>query len=138
MRKGLFVIFAVMVVALGILLVNQSTVNAQKCQVVTIHDGEDAVTLHPSTIVISKGTCVIWVNWSTTTDVNIVFKEGKACEDVVEASMDFKLDQDNCFISNVALTKGGSASLVFEKSGTIYYEAKSTKEEEVTGTIIVK
>ena len=138
MGRRLFFIFAAIVVGLGILLVNHSTVNAQECKVVTIHDGEDAITLHPSTIVISKGTCVIWVNWSTKTDVSIVFKEGKACEDVVEASMDFKLDQDSCFITNVALTKGGTASLVFEKSGTIYYEAKTTMGGESTGTIIVK
>jgi plastocyanin len=138
MGKRLFVIFAVLVAGLGILMVNQPAVNAQECQVVTIHDGEDTITLHPSTIAISKGTCVIWVNWSTTTDVHIAFLDGKKCEDVVEASMDFKLDNDSCFISNVALTKGGTASLVFEKTGTIYYEAKTTKGGNVTGTIIVK
>jgi plastocyanin len=138
MGKRLFIIFTVIAVGLGILFVNQPTVNAQESQIITIHDGEDSVTIHPKTVTISKGTCVIWLNWSTTTDVNIAFEQGKVCKDVVEASMDFKLDKESCFISNVILTKGGTASLVYEKEGSFDYAAKSKDGKAVNGKIIVQ
>ena len=138
MGKSLFFIFAVLAMAIGMLLFNQTTVNTQECQVITIQDGEESVTLHPSTVTISKGTCVIWVNWSTTTSVNIAFEQGKVCEDVVEASMDFKLDKDNCFISDIIISKGGTASLVYEKEGSFDYAAKPNKGEKVNGKVIVQ
>lgn len=138
MERKLFFVFVVIAVGLGILFVNHPTVDAQECQVITIHDGEDSVIIHPSAVTIAKGTCVIWVNWSTTTEVNIMFEQGKVCKDVVEASMDFKLDKENCFISNLILKKGGTASLVYEKKGSFDYAAKPKEGGKTTGKIIVQ
>jgi plastocyanin len=138
MGKNLFIIFTVIALALGMLFIDQPTVNAEECQIITIHDGENSVTIHPKEVSISKGTCVIWVNWSTTTDINIMFEQGKVCNDVVEASMDFNLDKENCFISNVIITKGGTASLVYEKNGSFDYAAKPREGEKTTGKIIVQ
>ena len=138
MGKNLFIIFTVIAVALGTLFFNQPAVNAEECQIITIHDGENSVTIRPEAVTISKGTCVIWVNWSTKTDVNIMFEQGKVCKDVVEASMNFKLDKENCFISNVIITKGGTASLVYEKDGSFDYAAKPKEGEKATGKIIVQ
>ena len=138
MERKLLFVFVVIAVSLGILFFNLPTVDAQECQVITIQDGENSITLHPGTVTISKGTCVIWVNWSTTTDVKIAFGQGKVCEDVVEASIDFKLDKDNCFISDLIISKGGTASLVYGKEGSFDYAAKPNKGEEVNGKIIVQ
>ena len=138
MGKKLFSLFTLFAVGLGVLFVNQATVNAQECQIITIHDREDSIVLHPETISISKGTCVIWINWSTASEISIMFEQGKVCKDVVQASMNFKLDKENCFISNLILSKGGTASLVYEKPGSFDYEAKTQKGKTVKGKIVVQ
>ena len=138
MKKNLLFIFTILTVGLGMLLVYQPAADAQECIIVRIDDGEKSIRVQPETLNISKGTCVIWVNWSATRKVDIMFEKGKVCEDVVEASMDFKLGEGNCFITKVMLAKGGTASLVYEKEGSFDYVAKPDSGEGVKGKIVVK
>ena len=84
-EKGLFVITdlfreCVMIVFLA----NQETADAQKCRIVRIHQEKGGagtvIRVEPETLHISKGTCVIWINWVKAQEVSVVFREdGKNC-----------------------------------------------------------
>ncbi len=137
MKKVKYVIVIVLALGLGMLFSLQSTVSAQECQIIRINDDGNTIRLVPDSSHVNKGTCVIWVNWSTNSDVNIMFEQGKVCKDVVEASMDFKINKDSCFISNLILTKGGTASLVYEKEGSFDYVAKTMNGQKASGKIVV-
>jgi len=52
--------------------------------------------------------------------------------------MDFKLNKQSCLISKLIITKGGTASLVYEKEGTFEFVAKTGSGKKVKGQIIVK
>ena len=82
MKKRIVLIAAVLALGLGMLFVTHTPINAQECQLISIKDGDKTIRLHPETSHVTKGTCVIWVNWSSR-NVNIMFEEGKVCEDVV-------------------------------------------------------
>ncbi len=139
MKKGFFLAITVFAIGLGTLFITQATVSAQECHLIRIHDREKAIALHPETSQVSKGSCVIWVNWSTTSDVSILFNQGKkVCKDVVEASMDFTLNKESCLISKLIITKGGTASLVYENEETFEFVAKSSSGKDVKGKIVVK
>ncbi|MDY6971969.1 MAG: hypothetical protein SV775_06545 [Thermodesulfobacteriota bacterium] len=134
MNKRIVSIGTALALVLGLLLIGHAPIKAQECQLISIKDGDKTIRLHPVTSHISEGTCVIWVNWSSR-NVNIMFEEGKMCESVVDASMDFKLDENNCFITQVNLSKGDTASLVYEKKGTFEYIAMPESGKKVTGKI---
>ena len=127
----------------GLFLMTHVTISAaDECKIVRIISTVtyQEVSLDPKTLEVDKGTCVIWFNKASKSHVEIAFEEGKkVCEDVVEASMDFKLDEKNCFITTTHIPPFGTASLVFKKEGAYDYVAQiqgtSTK---VKGQIKVK
>lgn len=125
MEKKRFVVTVgfIFILALTFLLVNQDTSNASECRVVRIiaSASYQDVTLDPKTAYVNKGDCVIWFNNAGNSEVQIVFENGKKCTDVVEASMDFKLDENSCLITNTYLPSRGTASLAFDKEGTFDY-----------------
>ena len=60
-----------------------------------------SIRLEPETISISKGTCVIWLNWAAAAqEMKVVFEDGKKCSSVSEASVGFSLDHENCYITS--------------------------------------
>jgi hypothetical protein len=132
-----------LILATGLFLMTYVTISAaDECKIVRIISTVtyQEVSLDPKILEVDKGTCVIWFNKASKSQVEIAFEEGKkVCEDVVEASVDFKLDEKNCFITTTHIPPFGTASLVFKKEGTYDYVAQvqgtSTK---VKGQIKVK
>jgi len=131
-KRLIFAVGLVFVLALTFLLVNQKTLSASECRIVRIIAAASYqdVTLDPQTTFANKGDCVIWYNHAASSGVKIIFKEGKKCTDVVEASMDFKLDEENCLITKSYIPPLGTASFVFDKEGSFDYVA------EVKGTAL--
>ena len=147
-KKQLIAIGISFVFIMFFLLINTGIVNAQEareelaqkenCQIIRIYkDTEKRVRIEEQTTTIPKGGCVIWVNWSPTQKVDITFEEGKKCEDIVDASSDFQLNNKGCFISHLILPKGETASLVFKKEGTFDYVVTPVGGEKTKGKIIV-
>ena len=140
-KRLVFMIGFVFVLASTFLLAIQSVSNASECRVVRIiaFAQYQDVQLDPKTSFINKGDCVIWFNNAAQSEVQIMFEDGKVCRDVVEASMDFKLDEKNCFITNTYLRPRGTASLAFTKEGSFDYivEVKGTSLK-IKGKIKVK
>lgn len=136
-----FTIGLVFVLALTFFLAKQSISNASECRIVRIlaFAQYQNVTLDPKTSYINEGDCVIWFNNASRSDVKIIFEDGKVCTDVVEASMDFKLDEKDCFITKTYIQPRGTASLAFSKKGSFDYivEVKGTALK-IKGKITVR
>ena len=142
MKKKLFFALAlVFVFSLTFLLVKQETSNASECRIVRIiaFKSYQNVTLDPKTRYINKGDCVIWFNNAAKSEVGITFENAKECTDVVEASMDFKIDEKNCLVTKAYIPTRGTASFVFDKEGSFNYiaEVKGTSLR-IKGTIQVR
>ena len=131
-KKFVFMVGFIFILALTFLLAKQSISNASECRIVRIISfaSDQNLTLTPDTSYINKGDCVVWFNNVAGTDVQIVFENGKECTDTVEASMDFKLDENSCLVTKTHIPPRGTASFVFDKAGSFDYIA------EVTGTAL--
>ena len=132
-RKKLFPIVALsLILVITFIVANQAISSASECRVVRVlaFKSYQDVTLDPKTTYAKKGDCVIWFNNAGKSAVKIIFKDGKTCADVVEASMDFKLDENSCLITKTHIPNRGTASFVFDKAGSFDYIA------EVTGTAL--
>ena len=132
-KKLLISLGLALVFAVGLLLMSQGISRAGDCRIVRVNATAtyQDVNLEPSILVIDKGTCVIWFNKAAKSRVRIIFEDGKkVCEDVIEASMDFELDDKNCFITKTYLPPFGTASLGFDKAGEYEYVV------EITGTAV--
>jgi len=145
MRRLLILSGAILIVALTIFIVNQEIINAQDCRIVRIHgkfyQGRHfpggTIRIEPPTLFISKGTCVIWINWADD-DVTVMFEEGKPCQDATEAPTDFKLDASNCYVTSW-ISRGQTSSLSFTHEGTFNYEVTwAGKKRTERGTILVR
>jgi hypothetical protein len=134
---GLTVIFAVV-----FLLTNRVTVNAADCRVIRIFgmSYHESVRIEPTNIRVEKGTCVIWFNNTPGERIKVVFEDGKKCDDVTDASADFKFDDESkCFITATHIRPGGTASLRFQEKGAFDYilEAEG-QDKKVRGRIYVR
>ena len=98
--------------------------------------GTAQIRLEPETILVSKGTCVIWNNWTGAQEVIVKFEEGKKCDDVTDAPVGFKLDAANCFVTDL-IPFGGTSSLRFVEEGSYDYVVEALKAK-AKGKIIVK
>jgi plastocyanin len=109
------------------------------------------VRIEPNTLVISKGTCVVWVNFVAADEVTVSFKEGNKCLSAVspvkkaktpaeaEIYKAWKLDKvKDCFVTSF-VTEGQTSSLVFSQPGTYNYEVQvAGKGQPATGQIVVE
>ena len=132
-KKKLFsVVSLFLILAIAFILANQETSSASECRIVRIiaFASYQNVTLDPKTTYANKGDCVIWYNQAASSGVKIIFEDGKKCTDVVEASMDFQLNEDSCLVTKANIPPRGTASFVFDKAGSFDYIA------EVTGTAL--
>lgn len=96
-----------------------------------------SIWIEPETLTISKGTCVVWINWARATQVTLKFREGKKCAEATQAPVGFRMDAINCYVSDRILL-GGTASLLFTKDGTFDYEVEVAAGNVKRGRIIVK
>ena len=131
----------VLILTLTFLLVHQETSSAAECRIIRINSTVQYqnVTLDPKTIIANKGDCLIWFNNAGQSEVKISFEEGKKCTDVLETSMDFELDKENCLVTKSYIPPRGTASFVFDKEGSFDYvaEVKGTALK-IKGTVKVK
>jgi plastocyanin len=109
---------------------------AEKCSIVQIRSQAG---IDPPVLKISKGECVVWINWTKGEDVKVIFKEGKKCADQTKAPTGFKLDSSGCYVTDF-LEFGKTSSLMFPTEGTFDYEVEFQKGrgKTVRGSIQVK
>jgi plastocyanin len=112
---------------------------SQEVQIVKIRDVgyEGSLRIEPPKVTIPVGMVVVWVNMTRKAEPRIKFAEGMKCELSTEASADFKLDEQKCFITDYVQV-GGSSSLKFIGPGTFNYHVENKTGQHGKGTIIVK
>ena len=149
-KKLLISLGLALIFAAGLLFIDQGVSSADDdCQIVRlISRANQDLSIDPKTIVVDKGTCIVWFNKASRREaqvelrshIEIVFEDGKkVCEDVVEATMDFEINADNCLITKTHVPPFGTASLNFNKPGTFDYVAKVKGQlTKAKGQIIVK
>jgi plastocyanin len=120
-NKLLIGIGTVSIFALVIFLGNPLTIEAaEKCAIVTI---QSRAGISPETLRVKKGDCVVWINWTNTDDVKIIFKEGKKCQDMTKSPVGFRMDWNSCYVTDY-LDLGRTSSLLFDQAGTFKYEVE--------------
>jgi len=127
-------------VCMTFVLVNWGAISAQECRIVRLYGTAHPTTtinIEPRIVQIAKGGCVVWSNWIREAEVQIVFEDGKKCDDMTDAATGFKLDAYNCYVTSF-VTLGGTSSLRFNEEGKFYYEVKAGGGIREIGKIIVK
>jgi hypothetical protein len=97
----------------------------QVCQVIriTLEKGSagEYIQVSPQIAKVSKGTCIVWINWVPEMEVRVTFKESaKACMRATDAPSGFK-EIENCYLSEF-IPLGKTVSLHFKEAGTFKYE----------------
>ena len=140
-RKMLAVAGVFLVLALALFLTDQRTSCASECRIIRIISTVQykSLTLEPKVIHANKGDCMIWFNNAGHSDVKISFENGKKCTDVVDETMDFELNKENCLVTKTYIPPRGTVSFVFDKEGSFDYivEVKGTNLK-VQGTVRVQ
>jgi hypothetical protein len=128
---------AALIFSLIIILVYQDKSNAaEKCSIVNIRSYAG---VEPEVLKVTKGDCVVWINWTRGEDVKVIFKEGKKCADITKAPVGFKLDSSGCYVTDF-LAFGQTSSLMFPVAGSFDYEVEFQRKvgKAVKGSIQVK
>ena len=114
---------------------------AQDTRVIRLYGGtsfsHDGIRIEPDITLISEGGVVIWNNWAKSSEVKIVFEEGKVCQDVTEASMGFTLDAKQCYVTTW-IPLGGTSSLRFTEKGKYPYVVEAAGGVKSKGAIYVE
>jgi hypothetical protein len=113
---------------------------AQQTRVIRLQgsasNSQNGVRIEPDTMLISKGGVVIWNNWARSSDVKIIFQEGKVCQDVTSAPMGFTLDAKQCYVTTW-IPFGGTSSLRFTEKGNYHYVVEAAGGAKSKGAIRV-
>jgi len=126
-------------VVMAIFLLSPAAIEAEECYVIKVfgEGSPPSVRIEPDLISISKGNCVVWINWARATEVTVKFQEGKRCAEATKAPMGFRMDAMNCFVTD-HIPLGGTASLMFSAEGTFDYEVETPFATPKRGRVIVK
>ena len=105
------------------------TIDAQSCRVVRIGGGAGVqvkeINLEPPSLMISKGTCVVWFNRARAQEVKVVFEDGKTCQNLTDAPVGFKIDAaKDCYVTDY-IPFGGTSSLRFVEKGVFKYTVEA-------------
>jgi hypothetical protein len=149
MQKRVVIVTALLfVLSTTLVLIDRAPADAQEQQMVRILGGFSAganelkkpITIEPPVLTISEGGVVTWLNWSRNSEcVQVIFEDGKSCDDSSDAPSGFNMKADGCYVTSW-ITFGGTSSLHFTQPGTFTYtvEAKTGGEvRKTTGKILV-
>ena len=148
-KKLVITIGLVFIFAMVAMVTNQQISNAQECKIIRIDEvkgsPEKAIRLDTEKLIVAKGTCVVWINWSGQL-IKVVFKEAaQKCSVAMDGQSGFKF-VDNCFVSNM-VPNAGTSSVRFNVTGKFSYEivippveTSATAKDKVmaAGVIIVE
>jgi len=123
-KKLVITIGLVFIFAMVAMVTNQQISNAQECKIIRIDEvkgsPEKAIRLDTEKLIVAKGTCVVWINWSGQL-IKVVFKEAaQKCSVATDGQSGFKF-VDNCFVSNM-VPNAGTSSVRFNVTGKFSYE----------------
>lgn len=139
----LWAVGIVLSITIGLLPATLGTSFATSASLIRIYTGDsDQATLEldPPALYVQSGSVVIWVNGVTSQEVQVVFKDGKACQDVAITPKfkGFQLDSKSCFVTTF-MPHASTSSLQFTDVGTFEYDVVTEDGKRSTkGQVIVR
>lgn len=129
-------------VILAALICTPMAVSAEDAAVVLVYKvaGDNTeLRLNPPDLYIKKNTVVIWMNSVMGEEVQVVFRDGKACQDIsFSPEAAFNLDAKSCFVTSF-LPYAATSSLKFMETGEFDYVVQNLSEKITgKGKIIVR
>ena len=125
-------LFLTAIISLG----NPITIGAaETCNIVTIHGRSG---LNAQALSISKGDCVVWMNWTRDEDVVLVFKDHEKCINATDSQQGFQVAKSKGCLVSQGLSYGQTVSLLFTKAGTYDYEVQFKVGGSIDGRIVVR
>jgi hypothetical protein len=115
-------------------IVGYKEAKAEHCYLVKIGEevkGDNSqIWLYPEKVTVSKGNCIVWVNFTERYKVSITFQEsGQSCIKASEPTSSF-MALENCFFTDF-LNRGQTVSLIFKEQGVFKYQLEiPTKEKD--------
>lgn len=114
--------------------------SASLIRVYTASGDKPALELDPPTLYVPKGSVVIWVNGVMNQELKVVFKDGKACQDVAISPefKGFQLDSKSCFVTTF-MPYASTSSLQFTDVGTFEYDIVTEDGKLTTkGKVVIR
>lgn len=139
----LWIVGTVLSITIGLLPATIGTSFATSASLIRVYIGNDdkaALELDPPTLYVQSGSVVIWVNGVTNQEVKVVFKDGKACQDVAITPKfkGFQLDSKSCFVTTF-MPYASTSSLQFTDVGTFEYDIVTEDGKMSTkGQVVVR
>ncbi len=133
----------VLIITIGLLPATIGTSFATSASLIRVYTGADekpTLELDPPALYVQSGSVVIWVNGVMNQEVKVVFKDGKACQDVAISPKfkGFQLDSKSCFVTTF-LPYASTSSLQFTDVGTFEYEIVTDDGKMTTkGQVVVR
>ena len=140
-KRKYLLIAAGLILSLTTSLIIPELVSALECRIIRIryqpHFGliRNRVRVEPSTLVVSKGTCVVWVNSHNNRFAKVIFYDGTVRKAVTN-STGFKLDENNRYVTSL-MPHARTSRLTFVEKGTFVYNAIGLGGH-ATGVIVVR
>lgn len=96
--------------------------NAALVKIYTAPTEEGKLILDPANLYITKNTVVIWMNGISEEQIQVIFQDGKACQDVTVSSREkgFGIDAKSCYVASL-ISYLSTSSLKFTEEGTFEY-----------------
>lgn len=129
-RTIMMVVVLAGVFSLAALIIDQSQSLAFETRVIRVYGEKGdvgstrAVRIEPKNVWVRPGTTLIWNNWARE-NISIIFKEGPTCDAATQSKAGFELDSNtSCMVTSQDLPLGGTASMMFNKTGRFDYEVE--------------
>lgn len=126
-NRKLSLVLIVFFAFVSVVLVNHGAALATEAKIIKIEPVENkagklvGMFIDPKKLVIEKDTIVIWLSGIPGQEIQVIFEEGKTCQDVTADPYQFKLNAaTSCYVTNW-IPYGASSSLRFPESGTFDY-----------------
>jgi hypothetical protein len=102
--------------------------NAAIVKIYTSNTENGALILDPANLYITKDTVVIWMSGISQEEVQVIFQDGKACQDVTVSSQEkgFGIDAKSCYVASL-ISYLSTSSLKFTDEGVFEYIATTPK-----------
>ena len=143
MKTGkLFLIGAVLLIAVGLVFGTQSTILAQDSKLIKIHGvGEEklaGIFIDPTDAYVKKDTIVIWLSGVRDHEIKIEFADGKKCKSVTAHAVGFDLEKErSCYVTSY-VPFAATSSLQFTDVGDYTYKIYTKNGISATGRIFVE
>jgi hypothetical protein len=107
--------------------------NAAIIKIYTSNTENGALILDPANLYITKDTVVIWMNGISQEEVQVIFQDGKACQDVTISSREkgFGIDAKSCYVASL-ISYLSTSSLKFNDEGAFEYIVTTPNGKKAT------